>query len=335
MQTRFEGRVMRFNSKRCAAGLMLLAVWSGIALTNCAGADEPLRWKFKLGEKLNYDTKQDMTITRTGAPAGPENIAMHQEMYTKWQVVGVNEEGEAVVTQKFDRLKIQTTLPPPLVSFEYDTKSDKPPSGAAAMIEPVFKKLIENEFELTITARGVIKNVKIPSEVTTALKESSIAAAMGELATPEGFKKMITRGSLVLPEKTAKPGETASSKVDVNSPGGGKLIVETAYRYEGNKDIDGVPHAIFLPSLTLSYDGVNEAKITEQESSGETLFNIPAGRLDSTTLAHKVVIEAEAQGKKVQQKIEQKIEVKVSPADEKNSEATKKPAPTSEKPTGN
>lgn len=334
MQMNCEGSVIRFSSRTCASGLMALAVWSSVAYTNCAGADEPLRWKFKLGEKLNYDTKQDMTITRTGSPTGPENISMHQEMYTKWQVVGVNEEGEAVVAQKFDRLKIKTTLPPPLVSFEYDTKADKPPSGAAAMIEPVFKKLIENEIELTITARGVIKDVKIPSEVTTALKESSIAAAMGEMATPEGFKKMITRGSLVLPEKTPKPGETVSSKVDVNSPGGGKLIVDTAYRYEGQKDIGGVPHAIFRPSLTLSYDGVNEAKITQQESSGETLFNIPAGRLNSTTLAHKVTIEADVQGQKVQQKIEQKIEVKVSPADEKNSEETKKPVPTAEKPTG-
>ncbi len=332
MQMRFKGRVMRIVSKKCGTGLMMVAVWSGIVFANCAGAEEPLRWKFKLGEKLNYDTKQDMTITRTGTPTGPENISMHQEMYAKWQVVGVNEEGEAVITQRFDRLKIKTTVPPPLVSFEYDTKADKPPSGAAAMIEPVFKKLIGNEFELTITARGVIKDVKIPNEVTTALKESSIAQAMGELATPEGFKKMITRGALVLPEKAAKPGDTVSSKVDVANTGGGKLVVETAYRYEGTKNIDGVPHAIFRPSLTLTYDGVNQATITEQESSGETLFNIPAGRLDSTTLSHQVTIEANDQGRKVKQKIEQKIAVKVSPADETNSEETKKPKPTSEKP---
>lgn len=319
---------MHIILKKGGAGLIGLVAVGTVAVAICAAAEEPLRWKFELGEKLNYNTAQDMTITVTGAEIGPRNVILHQELDMKWEVVGVNDEGEAVIQEKFDRIKMKATLPPPVGTFEYDTKSDKPLAGLAASLAPMFKTLTEAEFELTMTARGAIKDIKVPNEVVAALKNSPLAAAMGEMATPEGFKKMITRGSLVLPEQPPKPGEITSSKATMNEPGGGKQIIESAYRYEDKKNIDGVTYAVFRPSLTLSYEGIPQIKIAKQESSGEALFNIPAGRLNSTTLAHNITIDANVDGQKVQQTIDQKIDVKMTPAGEKEAE---KPKPNAEK----
>ncbi len=321
---------MRSSYRTSVMVLVALVAYSSIT-ASCAAADEPLRWKFKLGEKLNYTTGQDMTIAITGVSTGPQNVTMHQEMEMNWEVIGVNEEGEAVIQQKFDRIKLKTTLPPPVGSFEYDTKSEKPQVGPAAMLAPMFKTLTEAQFELTMTSRGVIKDIKIPDAVISALKNSPAAATMGDLATPDGFRKVITRGSLVLPEKPAKPGETSSSKIELNSPGGGKQIVETAYRYEGTKLVDGVNYAVFRPSLKLTFEGVDQVKIAQQDSSGEALFNIAAGRLHSTTLTHKVVIDAGADPQKIQQTIEQKIDVKVTPVDEKKPHEANQPETTGKK----
>ena len=50
---------------------------------------------------------------------------------------------------------------------------------------------------------------------------------------------MISQGALVLPEDPPKKGETWTTKVEMNNPAVGKQMVETTYRYEGTKEIDG------------------------------------------------------------------------------------------------
>jgi hypothetical protein len=220
---------------------------------------------------------------------------------------------------------MKMTLPPPLGGFEYDTKSDAAPAGPAAMLAPMYKKMTEGEFELTMTSRGEIKDVKIPDEVLKTLQNSPGAAALGEMATPEGFKKMIAQGALVLPENAPKQGEDWSTKVEVNNPMAGKQVIETTYKYVGNKDVEGVNYAVFEPTLTMTFEGTPQLqmKVSEQESGGEILFNVDEGRLHSSKLDQKVTIDVSVGGQTMQQKIDQTIDVKVSPAGEAKAESDK------------
>jgi hypothetical protein len=148
------------------------------------------------------------------------------------------------------------------------------------------------------------------------LQNSPGAAALGEMATPEGFKKMIAQGALVLPENAPKEGEDWSTKVEVNNPMAGKQVIETTYKYVGKKDIEGVNYAVFEPKLTMTFEGTPQVqmKVSEQESGGEILFNVEAGRLHSSKLDQKVTIDVSVGGQAMQQKIDQTIDVKVTPA---------------------
>jgi hypothetical protein len=176
----------------------------------------------------------------------------------------------------------------------------------------MYKALTEAEFELTMTNRGEIKDVKIPEKLLEALKNSPNSAALGDLTTPEGFKKMLSQSALVLPEKQPQPGEQSSTKTEVNLPTGGKQIVETTYRYDGTKDIDGITCAVFQPTLKMAYEGDNQPKIKEQESTGEILFNIEAGRLHSSKLDQSMAME---QAAGMQMKLNQSIAVEVKAAE--------------------
>jgi hypothetical protein len=307
---------MRDNPRNGRIPALVLLAIAVTAVSN-ASAQEPLRWKFDVGQKLNYNMVQDMTIGSAGGPLGAQNVSMRQEMDMTWEVQGVNDDGEAVIQQKFERVKMNMTLPVGVI--EYDSKSEAAPVGAAAMLAPMYKTLTEAEFELTMTARGEIKDVKIPDEVLAALKNSPGAAAMGDMATPEGFKKMISQGALVLPESAPKPGDSWSTKVEMNNPTGGKQVIETTYRYEGTKDVDDVTFAVFRPSLKMSFEGTDQAKIKEQNSSGEVLFNVEAGRLHSSKLEQKVSIE---QALGIQTKIDQTIAVTVTPAEAAGAQST-------------
>jgi uncharacterized protein DUF6263 len=302
---------MRIDNKIGGVVLAALAVIACLFAAAGARAQEPLRWKLETGQKLNYNMVQDMTIGVAGGPLGEQNMTIHQVMNMIWNVVDAKEGGDALIRQKFDRVQTKMTMPP-LGVIEYDSASDQAPVGLAAMLAPIYKALTEAEFELTMTPRGEIKDVKIPEKLIEALKTSPNAAALGDLATPDGFKKMMSQSALVLPENAPQAGEQSATKVELSAPGGGKQIVETTYRYDGTKDVDGVNCAVFQPTLKMAYEGENQPKIKEQESSGEILFNVEAGRLHSSKLDQKMTME---QGAGMQMKINQTIAVEVKPAE--------------------
>ncbi len=306
--------------------LVAVAAWMCCSLQ--ARADEPIRWRFKQGEKLDYNMVQDMTMTMTGATVGQMSTSMQQKMDMTWDVQGVNDQGEAVIRQKFARVQMKMTGPAGQ-GFEYDSSNvDAAPTGLAAMIAPMYQAMTKGDFEITMTSRGEVKDVKIPEEVLTALKNSPGAAMMGDLATPEGFQKMLMQGALVLPENAPAKGEQWSTKLEMNNPQAGKQIVETTYTFDGTKEVDGSTFAIFKPSLKMTFEGneMMQMKVKDQNSEGEILFNMTAGRLSSSTLKQNVAMDVTVAGQQLQQKLDQKIDVKVTPAGEKKEEATKEAA---------
>lgn len=291
-----------------------------------------LRWKFEVGQKLDYSMKQNMNMTAMGGPVGQMTTSMTQDMDMTWDVQGVDQKsGEAVIKQKFERVKMH--MKTPVGEFDYDSKSDAVPTGLGAMIAPMYKAMTNGEFEITMTARGEVKDVKIPEEVVAALKASPGAAAMGDLASAEGFKKMISQGALVLPEAAPKKGDKWSSKVEMKNPAVGKQTVETTYTYDGTEDIEGTTYAVIKPQLKMEFDNAPAAegqqkpatpqlsmKIADQSSDGKILFNVAKGRLNKTTLKQKVTIDATVGKQTMRQVIDQSIDVEVTPAGEKKAE---------------
>ena len=88
----------------------VVALAAGMVSTDVR-AQEPLRWKFKLGDKLNYHMVQEMTLATRGEPVDETTTPLHQEMDMTWTVEGVKDEGEAVIEQKFHDVKLKMTGP--------------------------------------------------------------------------------------------------------------------------------------------------------------------------------------------------------------------------------
>jgi hypothetical protein len=322
--------------RRCAPynviGLAVAAVLVLVAAPQQVNAEEPLRWKFEVGEKLDYTMVLEMSMS----VGGDENAAkMRQEIAMLWDVQGVDmNTGEAVIRQKFNHLK--TKLTSRKGELEYDSKSEAAPTGLAATLAPLIKALTQNELEIVMTSRGEIKDVKIPEDLLAAFKSAPGGQAVGEMLTETGFKKMVMNGALVLPEKPPKQGDTWKTEVELNNTTSGKQTLETTYHYEGTKDVGGVTYAVIKPQLKLEFtpapkDASDQAppevtmKVVDQKAEGEALFNIQKGRLHSMTLHHNVTIEATKKGQTTQSKIEQNIDVKVTPIDDKKSPEAKPP----------
>src|SRR5829696_3236789 len=140
---------MRLNQKYTGAVLVAFATLGSVIVPN-AQAEGPLRWKFKVGEKLDYNMVQEMQMSASGAALPQEmKTSMRQEMNMTWDVQGVDDKsGEAVIRQKFDRVKMK--MQTPVAGFEYDSKSEEAPTGLGAMIAPMYKAMTEGEFEITM-----------------------------------------------------------------------------------------------------------------------------------------------------------------------------------------
>jgi len=300
------------------AGVYLVGVYAS-AQENTGKASgtplaEPLRWKLKLGEKLNYHMVEEMTLTTRGAPLNETSTPLHQEMDMTWTVVGVKGDGEAVIEQKIHDVKLSIAGPPG-EKIEYDSKGEDATASLAPLVAPIYDALTKGEFEFTMTARGETKDVKVSEEVLEALKNNPGAALLGDIATAEGLQRMISKWALVLPDKTPRRGEESRSRVKLKSPAG-EQTVESSYRYDGTKEVDGRTYAVFRPGLEITFgekDGV-QSKVKEQESKGEVLFDVAAGRLQSATLERGVTIDMTVAGQTVEQKVKQTVEVKLTPA---------------------
>jgi hypothetical protein len=298
------------------------ALLAALLFASAATAAEPLRWKLTAGEKLNYNVTQDMTMNMNAGPAGQMVTTMQQAFEMTWDVRQVGDDGAAIIQQSVDRIKMSMNAPMGQ-SFDYDSTAEGPPEGMAAMIAPMYDAMTNGKFVFTMTPRGEISDVNVPPEVLEAIKNSPGAAAMGEMATADGIQKMLMQGSLVLPEDSPVEGESWSNSATMNNPMTGKQTVETSYKFEGMKDVDGVKMAVFRPAIKMGFEGneTMQLKVTEQTSDGEVLFNQDAGRLDSTTLQQTTKIDMTIAGQTMQQQIDQLIEVQVSPAEAVSSEA--------------
>jgi hypothetical protein len=205
-------------------------------------------------------------------------------------------------------------------NLEYDSASEVEPAGLAALVAPMFQAMIANAIDVTMSPRGEIINVEVPEAMVDAIKNSPGAAAMGDMASKEGFQRMLEQGALTLPENVPTEGEEWTTKVEMNNPMAGKQTVETTYRYVGTRDVGGDTMAVVEPKVKMTIEGAGQGGMTmnvkDQEATGEILFNSTEGRLDSSTMNQDMTFEIAMGDQTMEQQIKQTILIKVSESEE-------------------
>jgi hypothetical protein len=290
--------------------LFAAAIGCAASISVRCQADEPLRWKFTAGEAFDYQMTQDMNMNMDAGPAGQMATTAAQTMNMTWSINRVEDQGDAVIEQKIARIRVKMTAPGGQ-GFDYDTDSEEPAVGMAAMIAPTFEAMTAGKVTFTMSPRGEVSDVIISDELLAAIKNGP----GGEAAGVEQFKSMASQAALTLLENPPKMGETWTTKIAVNSPAGGNQTVETTYTYDGTREADGTTYAVIKPSMTmqLANNPMMEMKMKEQKTDGEVLFDVEAGQLHSMSINHHITLDMVAAGQSMPGTIEQKIDVTVTP----------------------
>lgn len=314
---------MSFSFASCRLALVV-AVFGLLAIAaEARAADEPLRWKFTAGEVLDFEMGQDMNMVIQAGPTAQMSTTAEQTMNMSWSVKSVDAEGNGAIEQRFHRIQLKMTVPGGQ-GFVYDTDSEEPAVGMAAMIAPTLEAMTSGGFTFKMTPRGEISDIQFSEELQAAIKNSPGGQAGGA----EQFKSMVAQVAFVLPENPPKTGESWTTKIAMNNPAGGNQTVETTYTFDGVREADGTTLAVIKPTLNmqLANNPMMEMKMKEQKTDGEVLFDMGAGRLRSMSINLNITLDMVAQGMTMPGTIVQKIDVKVTPGEAKADDAPTKPA---------
>jgi hypothetical protein len=278
----------------------VLVIVAAVAVAS-AQADDTLRWKFSKGEKLHYVVTQKTSSTAVVAGQKIETL-MTQDIVTTWDVQDVDSSGSAVMDQTIDRIVFAMTGP--TGEIKIDTKKDEAGEGPAASVAPLFKALAGNPCRLKMSARGEVSDVSIPAKLVDALKNAGPAAANNPLFTEEGFKRMLTQASLVLPEGAVAKGQTWKVAKSIPMPMIGTMVMDNVYTYEGPSDpADRISVAVKLDIQPK--EGVPfEIKVTKQDSKGTFRFDRKAGVLRGSELTQNMEMRITANGQEIIQNVD-------------------------------
>lgn len=274
----------------------------------------PLEWKFAAGDEHHYEMTQKMDMSMNMGQAGKMDTSIETFIDTTWNVEGMNKEGNAVVKQSINRMKMDI-MGPGGQNISVDTAAKEKPEGFGAQLAPLVEALTSQPFTVTMTPQGKILQVDVPEELLKKMQAAPGAAMMGDLASKKGFEQLIRQGSLYFPEGEIKEGQNWSNKVETKNPMFGSQTIETTYTYAGPKEMEGKEYEVFKPSLKLDFgDGQGargtQVAIDKQDSSGEILFDREAGHLAQSKINQNMELTITAGGQNINQVIKQTIDLK-------------------------
>ncbi len=281
---------MQRNRKAVYSSLLLaLAIFQA----SSAWAADPIRWKFKEGQSLNYVLERgaEGKVNLTGAEFA---FKMGMAFDTTWQVKSVAADGTASVEQTVDR--IQINMSSPLAgTMAYDSKnSEKPAAGPVwAMLEPVVTGMLGQTFKVKISPLGAVSDIELPAKLTESFAKQKVGQNRqaglgigGNAFSEKGVKELLTRAVVPLPETSDEDAAWSQSFANV-IPFIGTQTTEVSFSLAGNEKVDGKDLVKIETATELTFEPADDARaeleITDQEGSGVFYFDAAAGYMISAT----------------------------------------------------
>ncbi|MDZ4656295.1 MAG: hypothetical protein SH868_01820 [Bythopirellula sp.] len=265
--------------------LGMVVLWSALAISAQAVT---LEWKFTPGDAQSYHVTQS---ARLSADSIKQIAAVKQELDLTWQVVEVNDDGSATISLRVSAFSFLATGPDGQ-EVRYDSDSNEEPQGYAAMLLPIGKRLSEAEVQLTMTSRGEVSDVKLPDELSEAVKSVPGGKKFAQDGGLKSFESLARLGApLLLPEGDIATGASWTEARELELPVLGPIKAEFAYvlRNPLNRDLVNIDQM-----MTIDLEAQDDAErldLVNQNSSGTLEFDTAAGRPETSTLIYEAEFE--------------------------------------------
>ena len=279
-----------------------LPVMLAAAVPSTAVGQDDLRWKFQSGETLKYQVQQKMQ-TEMSVGGQKINTNMQQSMDMSWKVADVSPTGMASVSQTVDRVQMKMEGGP-FGSLQFDTSSSEVPTNpiVKAMSE-VFRKIVGQEFRMTMNPTGKVEKVEVPAQLLQALNSAGASNALNE----DTLKQMMEQSSVLLPATAVTAGQSWESSQQIQLPFG-EMKVASLMTYAGRDASTGMARINMKPTITVSPKEGSPLQLTmkKSEGTGQVLFDPAKGRIVRSDLDLTLVMQVSQQGQVIDQVVQQK-----------------------------
>lgn len=279
-------------SRICVGRLATVAVLVVmLSATQATNADTLLRWKFVEGNNWQVNIEQHTTTETTGA-GKPTGIDIAMQFQMNWKIDSVDSNGTARINQQIERffVSMKSGKAEPIT---YDSASENKPSSPAANIAEAVAPVIGVDFEVVMTDRGSITEVKLSDAATTAF-ESISSPAMKQLFSKEGITQLLQQAAIEFPEQNIAAGDDWQQSLSTDSPLG-KLNQAKTFTLTGKaeSDMQSLEHISIAGTLKLEPTEQSPAKLklVEQDLIGSMSFDVNAGRLVSSDSTQTLTTE--------------------------------------------
>ncbi|HEY2250449.1 MAG TPA: hypothetical protein VGH74_05290 [Planctomycetaceae bacterium] len=281
--------------------LGLAAVIGVLGLIAPALADEPilLRYKLAKGDKLIYKTSQETKQTQNVLNQRIETTTNHDAIFVR-DVDAVDSTGTATLKTKAERRKLKVG------DYLFDSKSSDrdTTSQVGAAVTPVLERLTGSEFEVLVSNRGAVVDVKGYIELLgDFVKDNPVAQQILGSGGKAGAQIAEQDSFVILGDKPVSPGDQWEVPFDADLDGVGKVKGKIVCTYEANDKIGdrktvriGVAPEVSI-ELKVDAGGVKvTGTLSSSSASGTVQFDPEAGRvLKSTrnlTMSGQLTVEA-------------------------------------------
>ena len=248
-----------------------------------AEAKTTLRWKFKAGEVVRYQTNQT-TVSKFKAPGGAEvTQSLTLTIDLAWTVKTVDPSGSATVTQVIERMRSTESSSFGKMSFDSrDPAADSSPAG------PIFKIMVGSEITFTMSPRGEMTDIKLSDKLATALGGDGQAGPQRQF-TEAGLKNMVSQLGISFPEGAVEVGEAWNRKLAVPAgPDGQTRDVVQTYTYKGL-----AAGSVERIDLATRFDPIKPdpnvpITIKSEQADGQVQFDNASGRIEKSEVNQRV-----------------------------------------------
>ncbi len=269
--------------------------------TSASTAQESLAWKFESGESLKYTVQQN-TQMEMDLNGQQQTMTMNQTMDMVWKIASVESNGDARMAQIVDRVQFKSEGGP-FGAVQFDSSSNEVvDSPLVKSMAEVFKKIVGQEFGVTMQSTGKVQEVTVPPALLKALTDAGPAAnAMNE----DTLKQMMTQSAVTLPSQGIKTGDSWESNQKVELPFGTMTIV-SMLTYEGTEG--GLAKISMQPKIDVKPKEGAPITLTMKKSDGKgtVLFDVARGRIAKSDLDLTMEIQVKQFGTQIQQTLRQK-----------------------------
>ena len=284
---------------RLMSAFSVLSVFFAVAMT--ASAQDSLAWKFESGESLKYVVQQSTQMVMN-ADGKQNTMNMEQTMDMVWKVTSAAGNGGFKMSQSVERVQVKTEGGAfGVVQFDSNSKEPVTSPVVKSMAES-FRKIVGQEFAVTMQPTGKVTEVVVPEDLLKALTDS---VQNSNVINEDTLKQMMSQSPVTFPGQPLKKGESWESSQKVELPFGTMTVVSNLV-YEGTED--GVARISQSPRIEVLPREGAEITMTMKKSEGKglVLFDVARGRITKSDLDLKLDLEVKRLNNAVQQSMRQK-----------------------------